>query len=180
MGLFVSDQAGVGDVEKAVGDVATAQDIIDSPIRVGDDRNAVARTDLLELFAGAGGDLVPIGGIADAGDELVAESIVIELELAEQIGVEHPPEVVVGAGVLCHLLVKLVLGAALEIAEKFGSGSETEGRKRCVDTLAVGEEQGIADIEEDDFDFRKHGPPADFHGFSVSRSVVSPSTAFRE
>ena len=39
----------------------------------------------------------------------------------------------------------------------FGIGHEAAFSERRVNALAIGEEQRVADVEEDDFDFRVHG-----------------------
>src|ERR1700687_4055044 len=73
-----------------------------SAIRMEDDRDTVPLADFMQLFGGAGANRVPVAGIADAGDELVADCVIFQSDLGEQLRVEHPPETVIGAAVLCN------------------------------------------------------------------------------
>ena len=155
--LFVADQAGVGDGTEAASDAASCQHIFDSAIRIGYDRDLVLLADLVQLLGGAGANLVPVGGVADAGDQLIAGGVVFEAEFGEQLGVEHPPEAVVGAAVGGHHAVETILGAAFQVAQVFGLGHKAAVGERRVNAAAIGEEQGVADVEEDEFGFRAHG-----------------------
>ena len=152
MWLFVADQAGVGDGAKAIGDVAAGEDVFNLAVGVGDDADPVARADLLKLLARACGNDVPVGRLADVGDQLIADDIFAEPDFLEKLAVEHPPEAVIGAAVLDHARVKLILSAALELAEKVGVGRDAAFGEGRVNAIAIGEEQGIADVEEDEFD----------------------------
>ena len=134
-----------------------SQHVFDSAIGIGDNRDPVALADLVQLFGGAGVNLIPVRGVADAGDELVEDRIVVESDLGEQLGVEHPPEAVVGGAVRDHHAVETILGAAFQIAQVLGIGREPALGERRMNTHAVGEQQRVAHVEEDDFDFRVHG-----------------------
>jgi hypothetical protein len=72
------------------------------------------------------------------------------------LGVEHPPETVVGAAIGGHHSVELILGSAFQIAQEVGIGYDAAFSERRVNALVIGEEQRVANVEEDDFDFGVH------------------------
>jgi hypothetical protein len=154
--LLVSNYAGIGDGAKATGDAAPVQHVFDSAIRIGDDSDTVPLADFMQLFGGAGANTVPVAGIADAGDELVADCVIFKSDLGEQLGIEHPPKTVVGVAVLGHHPVELILGSAFEIAQVLTIGHEAAFGERRVNAVAIGEQQRVSNVEEDDFDFRVH------------------------
>ena len=124
MRLLVSDESGVGDGAEALGDAAALQHVFDLAVRIGDDRDRVALPISCSCSAVPGRIHVPVAGVADAGDELVADCVVIKSDLGEQLGVEHPPETVVGVAVPGHHSIELILGSAFQIAQKIGIGQE--------------------------------------------------------
>ena len=126
-------------VLKAAGDSAFLQHVFNSAVRIGNDSSLIARADLMQLFNGAGANRVPVAGVANRGDELIAEGIVLESDFGEQLRVEHPPEAVVGAAVCGHHAVELVLGSAFQIAQVFAIGYDAGFDERGVNTLAIGE-----------------------------------------
>ena len=82
--------------------------------------------------------------------------VVLKSDLREQLGVEHPPEAVVGAAVLYHPShhpIEPILGAAFQIAQMLAIGREAAFGERRVNALAIGEQQRVANVEEDEFDF---------------------------
>ena len=80
--------------------------------------------DLTQALGSARANLVPVAGIADAGDELVADGVgvILKSNFGKQLGVEHPPEAVVGRAVRDHHAVKTILGPAFQIAQVFALG----------------------------------------------------------
>ena len=52
--------------------------------------------------------------------------------------------------------VELILGPAFQIAQVFAIGREPACGERRVDALAIGEQQRVAHVEENDFDLRVH------------------------
>src|SRR5208282_3446315 len=106
----------------------------------------------------------------------VADGIIVfESDLGELLRVEHPPKTVIGAAVGGHHSIELILGSAFQVAQVLAIGHDAACGERRVNALAIGEEQRVANVEEDGFDVR-----VNFRGSSTSRSVVSASTAFRE
>src|SRR5580692_1081805 len=62
----------------------------------------------------------------------------------------------VGAAVGGHHPVELILGATFQIAQMFAVGHKAAFGERRVNTLAIGEQQRVADVEEDGSDSRVH------------------------
>ena len=152
MRFFVADEAGVGDGEEAIGDAAAAEHVSNATVGIGDDGDAIALGDTLQLVVRAGKNLVPIGGIADGGDAVVAEFVVVEADLGEELGVEHAPEAVIVIAVGDHERVEPIFDAGFEIAKMLGVAGEAAVREPGVDSRAIGEEQRVADIEENGVD----------------------------
>jgi hypothetical protein len=125
--LLVSHESGVGDGAENNGNSTLPQHVFDSAIGIGDDRNLVAFADGAQLFGGAGTNRVPVGGVANTGDELVADGIelvfvfafvmLLNADLGEQLRIKHPPETVIGAAVFGHDPIELILGAAFQVAQ---------------------------------------------------------------
>jgi hypothetical protein len=67
---------------------------------------------------------------------------------------------VVGAAGLCsrpsHHSIELILGPAFQIAQVLAIGREAAFGERGVNTLAIGKQQRVANIEKNDFDVRVH------------------------
>jgi hypothetical protein len=63
---------------------------------------------------------------------------------------------VVGAAVLGHHPIELILGSAFQIAQVLAIGHDAAFGERRVNALAIGKQQRVSNVEEDDFDFRIH------------------------
>jgi hypothetical protein len=63
---------------------------------------------------------------------------------------------VVGVAVPGHHPIELILGSAFQIAQVLAIGREAAFDERRVNALTIGEQERIANVEEDDFDFRVH------------------------
>lgn len=170
--LFVSHESGVGDGAKATGNSALLQYIFDSAIRIGDDCDLVTLTDCAQLLGGSGANRVPVAGVADAGDQLIPDGVVfvfvLNADLEEQLRVEHPPEAVVGAAVLGHHPVELIFGATFQVAQVLVLGYDAALGEWRVNALASGKQQCVANVKEDNSDFRVHGK----HCFSIVKRAT--------
>jgi len=156
VGFLTANDPGVGDAEKALGDAASVEQFGNFPVGVGDYADAKFLADTFESRAGARRHVVPVGGSAGGGDQRVANRIIFDPKLIGEVGVEHPPEAVVGATVVLEDVVKFVLGFAFEGLPLVVGGDGAAFVQRSKDALAVGEEQSIAYIEEDGFGMIGH------------------------
>ena len=55
-----------------------------------------------------------------------------------------------------HHSIELILGSAFQVAQVLGIGHDAAFGERRVNALAIGEEQRVAHVEENDFEFRVH------------------------
>ncbi len=62
----------------------------------------------------------------------------------------------VGAAVFDQAGVEVIFRAALEVTKELGVWSDAAIGQRCVDALAIREEQRVADIKKYGFDLRVH------------------------
>jgi hypothetical protein len=109
------------------------------------------------MLARAGENLIPVRGLADVTDELVAERVVFDPDLREQPRVEQQPKALIPVAFAGHERVELVFDTALEITNLGGVDGGASRGKRRVDSFPVWKEQRVADIEENCFDFEWHG-----------------------
>jgi hypothetical protein len=74
---------------------------------------------------------------------------------------------VVGVAVRGDHPVELILGSTFQIAQKVGIGQDAAFGEGRVYALAIGEQQSVANVEEDDFD-------CGVHEGKSSRDLASP------
>jgi hypothetical protein len=154
--FFVSDEAGVGDAPEAVGDPAPLQNVFDFAIGIGDDGDLISAADFAKSFRSAGADVVPVGGIPDACDQVIADCVVFQSNLGQKLGVEHPPKTMVAAAGPCeypgHDSVKLIFSPAFQVPELLSVEHNAAFAQRRVNALVIGKEQSVSHIEEDESD----------------------------
>ncbi len=83
MRLFVADEARVGDGTEAVGDAAAAEDVFDFAVGVGNNADLAAVADLLEMFARAGRNDIPVRGLSDGRNQVVTQRVVVDSDLLQ-------------------------------------------------------------------------------------------------
>jgi hypothetical protein len=150
--LFKSNDSRISDGMEVMRNTALLQYIADLAIRVGDDSNPIPLANLTQELGGVGKNYIPISGIADTGDQLIAERVIVQSDLGEQLRVEHPPKAMIGAAVRGHHLVEFILSSTLQIPQVLGVCRMPSLRQASVNNFAIREQEGVADIEEDVFD----------------------------
>src|SRR5262249_28264226 len=70
-------------------------------------------------------------------------------QVFEQVGVEHPPEAMIGVAFVLDDGVKLVLGATLNGPPLVIGGKDAAPMKRLENVLAIEEQERVADVEKD-------------------------------
>src|SRR5271157_1857350 len=90
--LLVSHKSGVGDGVKTTGNSALLQHVFDPAIGIGDHRDLVTFADGAQLFGSARTNRVPVAGVANTADELVADGIVfvfvVNADFGKQLRIE--------------------------------------------------------------------------------------------
>ena len=101
-------------------------------------------------------EVVPVGGITDACDQVIADAVVFRPDLGQKLGVEHPPKTMVAAAGLCeypgHDSVKLIFSPAFQVPELLSVEHNAAFGQRRVNALAIGKKQSGSHIEEDESD----------------------------
>ena len=146
--LLEADGSRVGDRGKAVANAAAREHSMDLAVGVGNHSKRIFLTDAIEGLARSGKDLIPIRGALRILYQFVADSFVERIDLLQQVGVEGPPKAVIDFP-LAKALIKFVLSAALE-GLPTRSAWDAFPRVTAQDPRTIGEEQRVADVEENE------------------------------
>jgi len=130
MRLFLADDTGISNDGEMMRDPGALKDIGNFPVGVRDDGDAIALGKAFESFGGARADYVPVRGDASGLDQRLVYCLVFYAEIGEEVGVEHPPEAVIGMAAVLDDVVKFVISATLDRLPLLVGGKDSAIVKR--------------------------------------------------